>query len=145
MKRMTADELDRAAARLDEIQTEEEELRAQLREQVEEFGFTPPRAEKSKRLISALYQFTVSRGLTTELKDAEIERIKKLCPAPLFYRLFHTVTKFKLADNAALVLASPLPEGAPRNLRMMFSKAVETKETSPRLRIEKIEAECPVG
>ena len=63
--RMTADALDLAAARLEQIQREEEELRAKLREQVEEFGFTPPHAEKSKRIIGVLYQFTVSRGLTT--------------------------------------------------------------------------------
>jgi hypothetical protein len=52
------------------------------------------------------------------------------------------VTKFKLADGATLVLASPLPEGAPRNLRLMFSRAVETKETTPRLRVERISIEC---
>jgi hypothetical protein len=139
---MTAAELDVAAARLDDIQLEEEKLRAQLREQVEEFGFTPPRAEKSKRLTGTLYQLTVSRGLTTEIRDAEVERIRAACPDGLFGRLFRTVTKFKLADGATLVLASPLPEGAPRNLRLMFSRAVETKETSPRLRIEKTTVEC---
>jgi hypothetical protein len=139
---MTAAELDVAAARLDDIQLEEEKLRSKLQEQVDEFGFTPPRAEKSKRLAGTLYQLTLSRGSTTEIKDAEVERIRAVCPDGLFGRLFRTVTKFKLADGATLVLASPLPDGAPRNLRLMFSRAVETKETSPRLRIEKIEAEC---
>ncbi len=67
---------------------------------------------------------------------------REVCPDGLFNRLFRTVTKFTLADGATLVLASPLPEGAPRNLRLMFSRAVETRETSPRLRIEKIEAAC---
>ncbi len=62
---MTAEELDATAARLEEIRVEEENLRSKLQEQVEEFGFTPPRAEKSKRLAGALYQLTVSRGLTT--------------------------------------------------------------------------------
>jgi hypothetical protein len=33
-----------------EIELEEEKLRSKLQEQIEEFGFTPPRAEKSKRL-----------------------------------------------------------------------------------------------
>jgi hypothetical protein len=36
-----------------------------------QFGFTPPRAEKSKRLEGSLFQLTVSRGLTTE-----VERIR---------------------------------------------------------------------
>jgi hypothetical protein len=60
----------------------------------------------------------------------------------LFDRLFKVVTKFKLADRATQVLAGQLPADAPRNLRALFSRAVETKETGPRLRIEKLEAEC---
>jgi hypothetical protein len=138
---MTPQELDDTAARLEEIALEEELLRSTLQEQVEAFGSTPPRAEKSKRLTGTLYQFTVSLGLTTEIKDAEVERIRQVCPGTLFNRLFRTVTKFKLAEGATLVLASRLPEDAPRNLRMMFSRAVTTKETAPRLRVEKIEVE----
>ena len=142
---MTDEELDVAANRLEQIQMEEEKLRAKLQEQVEEFGFTPPRAEKSKRLTGTLYQFTVSRGLTTEIKDAEVERLRQVCPRNLFDRLFRTVTKFKLADGATLVLASRLPVDAPHNLRRMFSRAVETKETAPRLRIEKAECSTPTA
>lgn len=51
------------------------------------------------------------------------------------------MTKYKLADGATLALAERLPEGAPRNLRMLFSKAVETRETAPGLRVEKIAEE----
>lgn len=51
---MTPQELDDAAARLEEIGLEEEALRSKLQEQVEAFGFTPPRAEKSKRLAGTL-------------------------------------------------------------------------------------------
>src|SRR5216683_5878794 len=140
--RMSTGALDLAAARLEEIRLEEEKLRSELQEQVEVFGSIPPRAEKSKRLTGIFYQLTVTRGLTTEIKDAEVERIRAACPDGLFRQLFQTVTKFKLAAGATAVLASPLTEDAPRNLRLMFSKAVETKETTPRLRIEKIEAEC---
>jgi len=143
VKRMTPQELDEAAIRLEEIGLEEDKLRTKLYEQVQEFGFTPARAEKSKRLEGSLYQFTVTRGITTEIKDAAVERIRQACPGTLFDRLFRSVTKYKLAEGATLVLASRLPVNAPRNLRMMFSRAVETKETSPRLRIEKLdEAEC---
>ncbi len=136
--RMSTSALDLAAARLEEIQVEEEKLRAELQQQVEQFGFTPPRADKSKRLCGIFYQFTLTVGLTTEVKDAEVEKIRQACPDGLFGRLFKTVTKYKLADGATMALASKLPEGAPRNLRMMFSKAVETKETAPRLRVERL-------
>jgi hypothetical protein len=142
---MTPQELDDAAARLDELRLEEEGLRSKLQEQVEEFGFTPPRAEKSKRLEGVAYQFTVTRGLTTEIKDAEVERIRQACPIVLFERLFRTVTKFKLADGATMALASRLPPDAPRNLRLMFSRAVETKEAAARLRIEQVERSAPIA
>jgi hypothetical protein len=45
-----------------------------------EFGFTPPRADKSKRLLGTLYQFTLTVGLSAEIKDAEVERIRAICP-----------------------------------------------------------------
>jgi hypothetical protein len=142
VKRLPAEELDLIAARLEQIGLEEENLRSKVRDQVEEFGFTPPRAEKSKRLIGTVYQFTVSQGLATEIKDAEVERIRQICPSNLFDRLFRTVTKFKLAEGATLILASRLPADAPRNLRLMFSRAVETEVSAPRLRIEKAVSEC---
>src|SRR5713101_7943057 len=141
--RMSTTTLDLAAARLEEIRLEEEKLRAELQEQVEEFGSFPPRAEKSKRLTGIFYQLTVTRGLTTEIKDAEVERIRAVCADGLFRQLFRTVTKFKMAAGATAVLASPLPGDAPRNLRLMFNRAVETTETAPRLRIEKVSAQCP--
>src|SRR5713101_8815726 len=109
MKRMTAQEIDDAVDRREEIQAEEEKLRCKLQQQVEEFGFTP-----------TLYQFTLSRGLTTEVKDAEVERIRENCPPNLFDSLFRTVTKYKLADGATTVLAGRLPPDAPRNLRLLF-------------------------
>jgi hypothetical protein len=54
-------------------------LRAALRQQVEDVGFTPPRADKSKRLLGTPYQFTLTVGLSTEIKDAEVERIGAIC------------------------------------------------------------------
>ncbi|SRR5713101_19152 len=136
--RMSTGALDLAAARLEEIGLEEEKLRSELQEQVEEFGFTPARAHKSKRLLGIFYQFTLTVGLTTEVKDTEVERLAAVCPDALFKRLFKTVVRYKLADGATQALADPLSKGAPRNLRMMFSRAVETKETAARLRVDKI-------
>src|SRR6266851_6186884 len=105
---MTDEELDLTATRLEEIRAEEEKLRAELQQQVEEFGFTPPRADKSKRLLGIFYQFTLTVGLTTEVKDAEVEKIRQACPDALFKRLFKTVIRYKLADGATVALADPL-------------------------------------
>lgn len=139
MKRITRQELDKTAARLEEIRLEEEQLRAKLLEQVQEFGSVPTHAEKSRRLYSDLYQFTVTQGTTIEIKDAEVIRIQQICPTDLFDQLFRPVTKFKLVDSATLILAGQLPTYAPRNLRTMFSRAVTIQETAPKLRIEKLE------
>jgi len=139
MRRMSEKELDNTAERLQEIQVEEEVLRATLLEQVEAFGYTPPRADKSKRLDGSVYEFTVTRGFITEIKDTAVQRIRESCPRALFDQLFQTVTKFKLAEGAHRVMADRLPNFAPRHLRMWFNRAVVTTETGPRLRIEKIE------
>ena len=49
MRRLPTSELDALGQRLEEIAAEEEKIRAQLREQIENFGSVPPRAEKSRR------------------------------------------------------------------------------------------------
>jgi len=139
---MTAKELDNTVERLEEIRVEEEVLRSTLLEQVEAFGFSPARAEKSRRLETDLHQLTVTTGTTTEIKDTAVERIRLACPRGLFDQLFCMVTKWKLAPGATQILADRLPAGAPRHLRMWFNRAVIVKETGPRLRIEKVEAEC---
>jgi len=140
VKRLSALELDDMALRLEALAAEEERLRSELREQIDQFGFSPPRSEKSKRLVGAAFTFTLSTSSTTELRDAEIEQLRKVCQPSIFRKLFVVVTKFKLADGATALLAGKLPETAPRNLRVLFSRAVQVKEGSMRLRIEKLAA-----
>ena len=139
MRRLSHSALDVIGLRLAELDEEEERLRDQLREQVREFGSTPPRAEKSKRIETLQFQFTLSTSTTTEILDAEVERIRDACPESLFAKLFLAVTKYKLARTAPMLLAGTLPEDAPRGLRQMFSRAVQLSEGSPRLRVEKLE------
>ncbi len=103
MGRMTADALDLKAARLEELAAEEEKLRAELCSQVETFGFTPPRAEKSKRLAGGFYQFTLTVGLTTEVKDAEVERIRAVCPEGKPGRRHHACASRRSRPNAPLL------------------------------------------
>jgi len=145
MNRMTAEDLDAIGFRLEQIKLEEETFRTQLVDQVQAFGFTPPRADKSKRLLGTDFEFTLSSSQSTEIRDAEVERIRTVCPSRIFGQPFLAVTKYKLASGATALLAGKLPEAAPRNLRLMFSRAVQVKEGPPRLRIEKIEAEVPVA
>ena len=145
MRRLSPEELDAAAIRLQEIGLEEEKLRSELLEQVAEFGFTPPRAEKSKRLLGTDFEFTLSSSSSTEIRDVEVERIRTVCPSRLFSQLFLVVTKYKLASGANALLSGKLPATAPRNLRIMFSRAVQVNEGPPRLRINKVAAESAVA
>jgi hypothetical protein len=94
MMRLSPWELDAAVARLERIGLEEKRLRSELLEQVTEFGFTRPRAEKSKRLLGNEFEFTLSRSQSTEIRDAEVEGIRTVCPSRLFGQLFLVVTKY---------------------------------------------------
>jgi hypothetical protein len=78
----------------------------------------------------------------TEMRDAEVERIRDVCDESLFDQLFVAVTKYKLTSGATTLLSGKLPSGVPRNLRLVFNRAVHLKENGPRLRIERIESGC---
>jgi hypothetical protein len=139
MQRLAPAKLDALGLRLEELAAEQEQIREQIKEQIENFGSIPPRAEKSKRVEGEQFRFTLSSSSRTEIRDADVERIKEACPKPLFSQLFIEVTKYKLAKTATMLLSATLPEDAPRNLRVMFQKAVQIVEDSPRLKIERVE------
>ncbi len=139
MQRLAPSKLDALALRLEEIALEEEHIRTQIREQVATFGSTPPRAEKSQRLETEQFRFTLSSSNRTEIRNTEVERIRQACPTTLFSSLFVPVIKYKLAARSMMLLSAPLPDDAPRNLRAMFANAVQIIEDSPRLKIERAE------
>jgi hypothetical protein len=141
MRRLSPDELDAIGTRLEAIAEEAELLRLQVKEQIENFGSIPPRAEKSRRLETEQFQFTLSSSCRTEIKDAEVERIKELCPRSIFDQMFCAVIKYKLASGVMKLLAGTLPEEAPRNLRKLYAQAVETIEGPPRLIIKRLVGE----
>jgi hypothetical protein len=138
VKRLSPSELDEIGLRLEELGEEEERLRSQVKEQIENFGSIPPRAEKSRRLETETFSFTLSTAIVTQIKDAEVERIKEACPASIFDQLFIAITKYKLTKGATMVLSATLPQGSPPNLRKMFSQAVTMTESAPQLRIKRL-------
>jgi len=83
-------------------------------------------------------QFTLSQGSSTEIKDGEVLRIKKVCHPEIFEKLFRKETAYKLAKDALDFLAGTLPEAAPRNLRQLFARAFSVKPTTPSLTIKKL-------
>jgi hypothetical protein len=140
MRRMSADQLDLKAVRLEKLEKEYDELREELKGQISEYGSTPVRAEKSKRLIGNLYQFTLSEGSSTEIKDAEVLRLKEVCESAVFEKLFREETVYRFAKGWNDFLAGTLPEDAPRNLRQLFARTYNVKPKGPSLTIKKLEA-----
>lgn len=135
-KKLTPGEIDDIGARLDELAIEEADLRATIRKQIECFGFTPPRSEKSRRIEGTIYECTLSEKSSVVINDVEVGKIENACEAGLFMRLFVKVTKFKLHEGATLLLAGALPEDAPHNLRKMFSSAVQVVQQNPGLTVK---------
>src|SRR5947207_4311707 len=106
MRRLPSSDLDALGLRLEELAAEEDKIRSQIKEQIETFGSIPPRAEKSKRVEGEEFRFTLSSSSRTEIRDADVVRIKEACPASLFSQLFLEVTKYKLAKSATLLLSA---------------------------------------
>jgi hypothetical protein len=144
----TAAEIDALAALYDDAKSNvaiaEERViifGSQLLEMVKEHGTTPPRAEKSLRLEGDEWEVTVSEGQGVTVKKAAVEKIfKALKKAGLhltfFRKLFKEETSYKLAKGAQSLMAQTLPEGAPSNLRKMFTDAVQIRDKAPRLTVE---------
>src|SRR5438270_12044599 len=124
-KKLTPCEVDELALRLERLTEQVDEIRAQLKASIDEHGFVPPRAEKSKRLEGDVYKATLSYGTTTTVIDTEVEKIMESCGEELGAKLFKSITKYSVISSAYHFLAGTLPEGAPRNLRQMFDKAVQ--------------------
>src|SRR3954463_12781404 len=93
MKKLSAIEIDELAERLQEIDAEADAIRDQLKEQIEAYGFIPPRAEKSKRVEGLAYRATVSVSSSTTVIDTEVAKIREACDESVFSVLFRTVTK----------------------------------------------------
>lgn len=136
--KLSAKAIDGLCLRREELQAELEQIGSYLKEQVELYGYTPARAEKSKRLDGGQFEVTLSMGETTEIRDTAVEAIERACPAGLFAKLFRKVTTYKLASGASMVLAGTLPQGSPSNLRKLFAAAVVLKQKAPSLRIKRI-------
>jgi hypothetical protein len=117
------------------------ELRRELIELVEAFGAVPPRATKSKRLSGSRYDVTASFPQRVEVDKHAAEKLHLACLAAgrpsLFKKLFRRESVFMLAPGARdLVTRGRLPEGAPRNLRALFYRALAVEAQAPSLEVE---------
>ena len=136
--KLSAKALDAMADRRAELQAELEEISATLKDQVLAHGYTPAKADKTKRLAGERWEFDVCSSDTTEIRDTQVEAIERVTPLEVFSRLFRKVTSYRMQPGASMVLAGTLPQGAPNNLRKLFAQAVILKPKAPSLRVKRI-------
>jgi hypothetical protein len=113
----------------------------QLIAMTREHGVTPPRAEKSLRLEGDEWEVTVSEGQSVSVKKAAVAKIftalkRKGLHLTFFRKLFKEEKTYKLAKGAQELMSKTLPEGAPSNLRKLFTAAVQIKDKAPRLSVD---------
>ncbi len=147
----TREEIDALAAlyvaaqdQVDKARQAESVLRDQLTDMVEEHGFMPPRATKSKRIQGDQWKITLSRGQSVEVDGTiarEIRRALKLVGRVRYFRkLFRPEIIYVLADGSQKALAqmveAEIPDAEQRDIIGLYNKAVEIKSKTPSLEVE---------
>jgi hypothetical protein len=117
-------------------------LRLALIKRVLKDGRTPSRAVKTLSLSGEKWEARVTRGLevTVDTKLAELIKLALRAKGKnrLFRKLFRTVVTYVLAGGAEkFTNRQKLPEGAPRNLRSLFARAIQVRELAPQLEVRK--------
>lgn len=149
----TREEIDALAAMYVEAQAEVEKaqkgasvLRDQLMDMIQEHGFVPPRATKSKRIQGSQWKVTLSQGQSVEVDGTvarEIRRALKLIGRVRYFRkLFRPEMIYVLADGSqralALMAEAEIPAPEHRQIISLYNQAVEIKAKSPTLDVEPV-------
>lgn len=121
-------------------------LRTLLVRRVLREGKVPARSVKTVSLTGKRYEVRVSKPLeiTVDTRLAELIKIALAAKGKgrLFRKLFRTIVTYVLAGGAEkFTNREKLPEGAPRNLRSLFARAIQVRELAPSLEIRKREKE----
>lgn len=112
----------------------------QLVTMIRDHGFLPKRATKSRRIEGDEYQATHSKSQSVEVNGTEVLRLRDFLMrnglARWFRRLFKREPVYVLREGAQEIVAKMLDLGAPSDLQMLFSNALEIKDNSPSLKVE---------
>lgn len=145
----TAKEIDELAGKYDAMKStidtykaEAEEVREQLLTLVQTWGSCPPGATKSKRIEGDVWEVTASAAQSVEVKQGVVQRIFTILKdaglhLTFFTKLFKKEESYRLQPGAQQLMAQPLPPTAPRNLRKLFTEAVQIKDKNPSLKVER--------
>ena len=129
-----------AKANLAKAQERVDVFADQLIAMTQAHGVTPPKAEKSLRLEGDEWEVTVAEGQSVSVNKAAAAKVlaslKRAGLIRFFRKLFVIETSYKLAKGAQALIAKPLPQGAPSNLRKLLAEAIQIKDKAPRLTVE---------
>ena len=122
-----------AAARVEQIEAEAIAL-------VELWGVVPPHAEKSRRLVGLLSEFTVTKADTLTIVDDRVETLKEALEAngykDYFGKLFTLRTKYEVVEGAEAALKSEsLPKRLSEKVLNLWGRCITVKPKKPSLKI----------
>ncbi len=147
----TAAEIDVAAqlyvdaqAKADRAQEVADLFRDPLIEMTQSFGCVAPRSEKTRQIQGVAWIVKVTQGQSVQVNGANVPRLSKLLPKRIFRKLFITEDRYTLCKDAQALLnknSLALPTSLLNKVRLLFSKCVEIKPTSPRLKVEPVNKE----
>jgi hypothetical protein len=114
--------------------------RAELLELVHQFGSTPPKADKSKRVEGNLWQVTAQYGHSITVDDVAADRLLEACVSSLgpkkggrfFHRIFQSSIRYSLCEGAYELIAS---SSVADKMRSLFSAAVKIVPKAPALKV----------
>jgi hypothetical protein len=121
-------------------------LRDQLTDMVNEHGFVPKGAKKSKRLLGDEHEITLSRGQSIEVDGTAVMRIRAALKtsglSKFFRKLFRREVIYVLADGAHQFMVEHC---MPADVGRYFAEAVMIRENSPYLKVEPVKEEAAAG
>jgi hypothetical protein len=118
-----------------------DDLKVWILAQVQQHGFVPTNAEKSRRLEAIGHVATVTTGTTVEIDDqlcTELELLlaKARCPK-MFPALFTRRSEYSLAKTAAVAIkATPWPKKFKADIVTLYARCFSPKPKTPSLEVE---------
>jgi hypothetical protein len=108
---------------------------------VEQHGFVPNNAEKSRRVEARKYVATVTTGTAVEISDEKVTALELLlsqarCPK-MFSALFDRRVDYSLAKTAAVAIKTTLwPKRFAEDIRSLYATCFQPKTKTPSLDVE---------
>jgi len=132
-----------AQAQADKAQDTANIFHGQLITMVQEFGSIAPKSEKTRQLQGETWIVKVTQSQSVQINAAEVSKLRKFLlgigKTRFFGKLFVTEERYTLAADAQQRISTStglLSASSMAKLRALFTKAVEIKPLSPRLKVE---------